>query len=157
MQTLKIKRLHPTVKLPRYAHATDAGLDLYLPEALTLKANERKKVPLGIAIELPSETVGLVWEKSSRGDQGLKVFGGVIDEGFRGELISTIWNTNTTLLKYEAGTPIAQLLIQPILHPTVSEAEILTETSRGDGAFGSTHKVVSGEWKSTVAQSIASE
>lgn len=150
IQTLRVKRIHPTVQLPRYAHTTDAGMDLYLPEALTLQPNERQKVPLGIAIELPPATVGLVWEKSSRGAQGLLLFGGVIDEGYRGELIATVWNTNETVLEYAADTPIAQLLVQPILHPAVSEAESLTDTSRGSGAFGSTHTVVGGKWQSTV-------
>lgn len=157
MQTLKIKRLHPTIRLPRYAHPTDAGMDLYLPETLTLQPNERQKVPLGIVIELPPATVGLVREKGSRGAQGLKLFGGVIDEGYRGELIAIIWNTNKTPLEYKAGTPIAQLLVQPILHPAVSEAESLTDTSRGSGSFGSTYKVVDGAWVSTVDQSIVSK
>lgn len=89
-QTLQIKRIHPTVPLPRYAHATDAGIDLYLPEAIAFSQNERKIVSLGIAVELPPGTVGLVWEKGSRGREGLKTFAGVIDQSYRGELIAVL-------------------------------------------------------------------
>ena len=144
MQTLKIKRIHPTVKLPQYAHDTDAGMDFYLPEDITLTPFERRKVPLGIALELPLKTAGLVWEKSSRGSEGLKTFAGVIDEGYRGELIATLWNTNHEPLSYLANTPIVQLLVQPVYHPDIQEASELTESARGKGAFGSTHAVVDG-------------
>jgi len=136
---LKIKRLHPGVMLPKFAHATDAGIDLYLPEDLSLAPNEQQTVALGIAVELPSNTVGLLWEKSSRGAQGLQTFGGVIDEGYRGEVKAILKNTTAEMLSYAAGTPIVQLLVQPILRPDIQEITEVSETTRGTGGFGSTH------------------
>lgn len=150
MQTLKIKRIHPNVKLPQYAHNTDAGMDLYLPETLTLAPGERKKITSGIALELPSDTVGLILEKSSRAAEGLKGSGGVIDEGYRGEVYLMPWNTTDHELHYEAGTPYAQLVVIPIVRPEVIEAQELSESPRGAGGFGSTHTVKHGQWVSTV-------
>ena len=150
LQTLKIKQIHPEVKLPRFAHATDAGVDLYLPEDLQLGPDERKKVPLGIAMALPADTVGLIWEKGSRSSEGLKTFAGVVDEEFRGEVALIVWNTNQTPHNYEAGTPIAQMVVQSVLHPEIVETSELSETVRGSGGFGSTHAVEDGSWVSTV-------
>ena len=152
MQTLKFKRIHPTVQLPRYAHATDAGLDIYLPDDLTLAANERQRIDLGFALALPADTVGLILEKRSRSNEGIKLFAGVTDEAFRGELKLILWNTNQDELSYTAGTPIAQLVIFPILHPKVEEVEELSETARGSGGFGSTYQQVDGAWVPTVGR-----
>lgn len=149
-QVLKIKRVHPSVTMPRYAHATDAGLDIYLPEDLVIKARERIRINLGFAIELPAETVGLILEKGSRGNEGLQIFGGVVDEAFRGEIKLVLMNTNDIEVSYSTGTPIAQLVIQPVLHPTIQEVEALSDSDRGDGAFGSTHAQKDGHWISTV-------
>ncbi|MGI6103179.1 MAG: dUTP diphosphatase [Patescibacteria group bacterium] len=138
--TLAIQRLHPTVQLPRFAHPDDAGLDLYLPEPLILKPGERKTVALGFAMALPKGTVGLIWDKSSRAAKwGVKTMGGVIDAGYRGEVKTIVLNSATDRVELAAGEPIAQLLIQPVLAPDVTEVVSLDETARGVGGFGSTH------------------
>ncbi|MBI4022732.1 dUTP diphosphatase [Candidatus Berkelbacteria bacterium] len=127
---------------PRYAHATDAGLDLYLPASLRLNPHERKTIGLCFAMALPSGTVGLIRDKSSwPSKKGLALLGGVIDQGYRGEVKIILLNTTSALIEIEAGAPIAQLLIVPIHHPTVMVVDQLDETSRGVGGFGSTHEV----------------
>ena len=78
--TIKIKRLQPEAKLPSYAHAGDAGMDLYSTEDHTIKPGARQKIGTGISIEMPEGYVGLVWDKSSvAATHGLKHLGGVMD------------------------------------------------------------------------------
>ncbi len=80
---IKIKKLHPDAKIPVFAHAGDAGLDLYVPEAVHLLPGERKSIPLGLAFEIPDGYVGLMWDKSGLSHKhGVKTFGGVIDAGY---------------------------------------------------------------------------
>ena len=150
MQTLKIKRIHPTVKLPRYAHATDAGFDLYLPEPVEVAVDERLMVGCGFAIALPAGSMGRLLHKSSRVKEGLTIASGVIDEGYRGEIKVILWNISDQPLTYPAGTPYAQILVLPVLHPNIIETDELSETPRGEGGFGSTHTVVDGQWTSIV-------
>lgn len=141
---LKVKKLHPDAKIPSYAHAGDAGMDLYVPERVELAAGERKSIPIGIAMEIPDGFVGLIWDKSGLSHKfGIKTFGGVIDAGYRGEICIGMMNLSTTAYVFEKGNKIAQILIQPVEHPEVVEVaadEELTSTSRGRGGFGSTGK-----------------
>ena len=61
---LKIKKLHQCAKIPTFAHATDAGIDFYALEALTVAPMTRAQVGTGIAVQIPDGYVGLVWDKS---------------------------------------------------------------------------------------------
>lgn len=139
---LRIQLLRDDVAAPRYAHVTDAGLDLYLPETLRLEPHERTTIALGFAVALPAGTVGLIRDKSSwPSKKGLTTLGGVIDEGYRGEVKVILLNTTDESIEIPAGSPIAQFLIVPIYHPTVRIVDELDATARGTGGFGSTHEV----------------
>ena len=136
---LQIKKLHPEAVLPRYANPKDAGLDLFSSEEVTLQPNEKKTIKTGIAIALPENHVGLVWDKSGIASKlHLHTFAGVIDESFRGELQIVIGNFSTQPYKIEKGQKIAQLLIQPITYAQIEEVSDLNATQRGQGGFGST-------------------
>ncbi len=138
---LKIKRLRSNVKLPHYAHEGDAGFDLFAPETIEILPGERKMMPLGISLEIPHGFVGLMWEKSGLScKHGLKSFGGVIDAGYRGEVHACFINTTDTAYTIEEGHKVIQMLIQPVEHAEIEEVENLSETSRGNGGFGSTGK-----------------
>lgn len=136
---LKVKKVRNTAQLPMYAHPGDAGLDIRAAVAAQIAPGERVAVPTGLAFELPSGTVGLVWDKSGRAlKEGLKTMAGVIDEGFRGEFMVVLLNTADVPVKIEVGEKIAQLLIQPIIQVEVEEVVEIGDTSRGQGGFGST-------------------
>jgi dUTP pyrophosphatase len=136
---LRLKRLHPDAILPRYAHEGDAGLDLYAIEEAMLRPGERRMFPLGFAMELDQGYVSLVWDKSGvSGNYGIKVMGGVIDEGYRGEIRIVLLNTSAHVFCIHKGDKIAQLLIQQVEHAQIQEVPELSDTSRGIGAFGST-------------------
>jgi len=136
---IQIKKLHPAAKLPNYAHPGDAGMDLYAVVDGVIAPGERMQVPLGIAMAIPFGYVGLIWDKSGLSHKsGLKTLGGVVDAGYRGEVMVGVVNTSGTSYTFKAGDKVAQMLIQKVEQPTLVETEVLDETVRGDGAFGST-------------------
>lgn len=138
---LKIQKLHQNAQVPTYAHDGDAGMDLYAVEKVTVVPMERAQIPIGIALEIPNGYVGLVWDKSGLSHKhGIKTLGGVIDAGYRGEVQVGVVNLGHESYTFEAGHKVAQLLIQKVEHPHIVEVETLSDTSRGDGAFGSTGK-----------------
>ena len=138
---LLIKRVHPDAKIPSYAHPGDAGMDLFVLEKTALKPGECLAVRTGISMEIPEGHVGLIWDKSGIAiKSGLKTLGGVVDAGYRGEILVGMINLSQTEYIFEAGHKVAQMLIQKIERPEVAEASELSDSSRGHGRFGSTGK-----------------
>ena len=137
--TLKIKRISPEAKLPHYSHPGDAGLNIYSNEELIVPAHERRIISTGIAMAIPNGYVGLIWDRSSISSQfGLKMLGGVVDAGYRGEIKVIIHNLTSQPFHVEKGLKIAQMLIQSVEQKEVIEVEELEDTERGMGGFGST-------------------
>jgi len=139
---IRIKKMREDATMPSYAHPGDAGIDLYAAEFTALAEKKWVKIPVGFAVEIPKGYVGLIWDKSGLSMQhGLKVLGGVIDSGYRGEIQVGILNLGFESHVFDKGDKIAQLLIQPIVHGNLIEAEELNDdTERGTDGFGSTGK-----------------
>lgn len=138
---LSFKKLHPDAKVPLYAHSHDAGFDMYATEDVHFEPGAKMRVPTGIALEIPDGYVGLVWDKSSLSfNHGLKTMGGVIDSGYRGEIIMGLYNFSDTPYTIKKGDKVAQILIQKIEHATFQEVDSLSDTSRGENGWGSTGK-----------------
>lgn len=136
---LKVKRISPDAKLPNYSHPADAGLNIYANEEIIIPPQERRIISTGIAMAIPFGYVGLIWDRSSISSQiGLKILGGVIDAGYRGEIKVIIHNLTPQAYKVEKGLKIGQMLIQPVEQKEVVEVQELDETERGSGGFGST-------------------
>lgn len=127
--------------LPTRAHAGDAGLDLYSCEAAHIGPGERWSVGTGIAVEIPEGHAGLVLPRSGLArDHGVSLPNspGLIDSGYRGEVRVLLLNTDPAeTFRVKAGDRIAQLVVVPIALTEPVEAELLGETVRGDGGFGS--------------------
>jgi len=138
---LKVKKIHPNAKLPAYAHQNDAGMDLYVAEEVVLNPGEVSRVKTGIAVEIPDGYAGLCWDRSSLStNYGLKTVAGVIDAGYRGEIMVGIMNLGKEAYTFKPGDRIAQMIIHKIEHPEIVEAAELSKTPRGEGGFGSTGK-----------------
>lgn len=139
---LKIKKLKPIATLPKYGHLGDAGFDLFCTENVTIGVGERALIPTGLAMEIPPGFVGLVWDKSGLSNKsGLKTLGGVIDAGYRGEVLVGVINLGKENYVFEVGHKVAQMLIQKI--ETVNFVEVSDldcNTTRGECGFGSTGK-----------------
>lgn len=138
---LKVKKIDPEAKLPSYAHPYDAGMDWFALEEVKVKPGEIAKIRSGIAMEIPEEYVGLCWDKSGLSmKNGIKVLAGVVDASFRGEFIMGVINLGKEEYTFEKGHKVLQMLIQPVETLDIIEAEELSESSRGEGGFGSTGK-----------------
>jgi dUTP pyrophosphatase len=136
-------KLSPVAKTPTYGSTEAAGADLYVcrDSQTTIGPGETVLLPTGIAVEIPTGYVGLIFARSSLGTKrGLapanKV--GVIDSDYRGEIKVALHNHSgeaQVLLPFER---VAQLVIVPCLHVDYQEVPSLEETQRGAGGFGST-------------------
>ena len=143
MEPIKVKKLRDGAILPTYGTPYSAGADLYacLEEAVTILPGETKKIPTGIAMELPVGTAGLIYARSSLGTKkGLapanKV--GVVDSDYRGEFLIFLHNHSAEPQIIAHGDRVAQLVVTPVFTPGFVESETLSDTLRGDGGFGST-------------------
>ncbi len=139
---LKWKKLDERAKEPAKGHPGDAGIDFFALETAVFAPQSQASVKTGIALEIPDGHVGLVWDKSSISfNKGLKSMGGVIDAGYRGEIIFNLYNTTDAEQRIEAGHKIAQIIIQKFEDCELLEINELSETARGAGREGSTgHK-----------------
>ena len=135
---MKVKKLHPQALLPKRAHATDSGADLFALQRTVLPPHAITYVHTGVAVELPENTSGIIWGKSSVESKGIKTMAGLVDAPYRGELIVCMYNLNATEFIFEAGQKVAQLVVLPTLYPDFEEAAELSDTTRGAGGFGST-------------------
>ena len=145
---LKIKalseKLGREIPLPHFATGGAACMDLCacMDESITLNAGERHLVPTGIAIALPSaEYVALVFARSGLGiKKGVCLSNGVgvIDSDYRGEIGVGLVNLGDTPHTVQPGDRIAQLMVVPVVQPTLTVVDTLDETERGAGGFGST-------------------
>jgi dUTP pyrophosphatase len=139
---LPFKRLDPTVPLPALAHPGDAGVDLRSNLDCVVQPGERVMVPTGLAVAIPEGHAGLVLPRSGLASrQGLTLANspGLIDAGYRGEIICAVVNHDRSEpVKIARGDRIAQLVIVPIASVEPVWVEELPPTERGEGGFGST-------------------
>ena len=145
MEAIKVKKLREGAHLPTYGTEFSAGADLYacLEEPVTIAPGETKKIPTGLAMEIPVGCAGLIYARSSLGTKkGLapanKV--GVVDSDYRGEFMVFLHNHGTDVQTIVHGDRVAQLLVTPVFTPGFVEADVLSDTVRGTGGFGSTGK-----------------
>ena len=139
MVKIKIQKTKDA-KVPNYAHAGDAGLDIYSSEEnYVLTPGQRKGFLTGVKMEIPAGYAGLIWDKSGLAAKyGIKVMAGVIDSTYRGEITIVLLNLGEKEYLVEKGAKIAQMLIQKIEQAQTEEVDFLEETQRGEGGFGST-------------------
>jgi dUTP pyrophosphatase len=142
MTKILIKRLDPTVPLPSYAKAGDAGADLATRIDFTINPGERILVPTGISIALPNGYVALVHPRSGLAiKHGISMVNtpGTVDAGYRGELQVILINHDLTQpVSFKKGDRIAQLVIQKVERADFVEVSDLPGSDRSSGGFGST-------------------
>lgn len=138
VMNLKIKKLHKDAIIPTYAHPGDVGLDLYALEQITIKPGERVIVSHGFALEFEEGFGAFVMDKSGRAKSGLKTLGGVFDAGYRGEYNTQLINLSEETHIIEKGQKVSQLVILPVSIAKIKEVQDLSDSSRGEGRFGST-------------------
>jgi dUTP pyrophosphatase len=133
---IKIKKIHPNAIIPKYAHIGDAGMDVY---AVSKKETGKFiEYGTGLSFEIPEQYVMLIFPRSSvtNKDLMLKNSVGILDSGYRGELILRFNKIGEET--YEIGERIGQVMVIPYPNVEFIEADELSETKRGNGGFGST-------------------
>lgn len=137
---VKIQKIHPDAIIPAYAHKGDAGVDLYSIKEYTIEPMHRTLVQTGLKIEIPAGYEMQIRPKSGLAlKEGITVLNtpGTVDSGYRGEVGVILINHSSKLYKVEKNQKICQAIFCK-----VEEAEFLedklSETSRGEGGFGST-------------------
>ena len=124
--------------MPTRAHATDAGFDLYA-DSIGYDDCGNVVYGSGIAVEIPRGYVGLVFPRSSIARTGLILSNavGVIDSGYRGEVMAKFRRAQVPAEEYKLGERIAQLIIMPYPEVGFEVVEELSESDRGEGGYGS--------------------
>jgi dUTP pyrophosphatase len=135
------KKLVPEAVKPKFGKPGDAGADL-VATSKDWRGEKQVVYGTGLAVEIPEGMVGLVFPRSSVRNYDLAMSNsvGVIDSGYRGEIMVTfnISNPSKTGQIYQIGDRIAQLVIVPVPLITYAETQELSETNRGTGGHGST-------------------
>ena len=143
---LKVKPFTDEVKQfynnHNHFHDGDAGLDLFVIRKQIIRSGETSLIHLQIACESEQNKPYLLMARSSISKTPLRLCNsvGLIDGGYRGEIIAAVDNVKTFQYMVEPGQRLFQLVAMdgsPIHFKIVDE---LSETSRGDGGFGSTGK-----------------
>jgi dUTP pyrophosphatase len=141
MIELPIQRVRPEAVVPSRAYAGDAGLDLAATERIELGPGERAVVPTGLAVAIPEGYAGFVQPRSGLASRhGITIVNtpGLVDSGYRGELMVLLHNTDRAApFVVEAGMRIAQLVVLPIPQVELVEVEELPASERGARGFGS--------------------
>jgi dUTP pyrophosphatase len=140
---LRVKLLDPAARAPVVAHpGEDLGYDLFALEAAELRPHATVRVRTGIAVEARHPSTGeplglLVRDRSSMAAKGIATTAGVIDAGYRGEILILMTNLGGSALQIAAGERIAQMIPVPILTGMVQEVESLEDSARAGKGFGS--------------------
>jgi len=143
---LRVKRLDPGARLPVVAHpGEDLGYDVFALETTVLRPRATIKVRTGIAVEARDPVGGaplglLVRDRSSMAARGIATTGGVIDSGYRGEILVLMTNLGEGTVALQAGDKIAQMIPVHVLTGAVEEAEDLEDSARAEKGFGSSGK-----------------
>lgn len=137
---IKVKKLVSNAVIPEYKTEGAAGMDLYSIKDDILKPGEIKAIGTGIILEIPKEFEGQVRPRSGLSLKGITVANapGTIDSDYRGEVKVILINLGTKEFNIEAGSRIAQLVIQRTMKCELTEDSELSSTERGSDGFGST-------------------
>lgn len=138
---VKLKKLNENVKLPVYAKTGDAGLDI---KATRIESENNYSITYGtdLCIEIPFGYVGLIFPRSSIRNYDLVLSNcvGVVDSGYRGEIMATFKKTKLDGMYYDVDDKIMQIIILPYPSIEFEFTDELSETERGKGGFGHTGK-----------------
>lgn len=140
---VRFQRLSPSAQIPRYQSEHAAGMDLHaaIDAPLTLEPRAIAMIPLGFAMAVPPGYEAQVRPRSGLGSRHgitLPNAPGTIDADYRGEVQVPLINLGQVPFTVEPGMRIAQMVIAPVAHAEIAEADVLEPTVRGASGFGST-------------------
>ncbi|MGD9901463.1 MAG: dUTP diphosphatase [Spirochaetales bacterium] len=138
---IKFMKAHKDAIIPKFAHKSDAGMDLYAVENAVIKAGDFKVVATGLKMAMPFGYEAQIRARSGlAAKKGIGVLNGpaTIDADYRGELGVILINHSKDDFVIEPGDRIAQMIISKLDKFEIMEVVSLDKTRRGEGGFGST-------------------
>ena len=145
MVKLLIKKIKKNIVLPEYKTIGSSGMDLVANVDKTVKIlpGEKKIISTGIMVAIPSQYEIQIRPRSGlAAKKGISILNtpGTIDSDYRGEIKVILINLGKDIFEVNRNDRIAQMVVCPIIKVEIDEVEILPETIRGEGGFGSTGK-----------------
>jgi len=142
---IEIKKLQEQAKMPERGSSSAAGYDLFacLEQDIEILPHETAMIGTGLAVAIPDGYFGGIFARSGlSAKEGLRPANctGVVDADYRGEVKVALHNDSEVVRKITVGEKIAQLVVLPFLAVEFQEVDVLSETQRGAGGFGSTGK-----------------
>ena len=135
---IQVKLLSPEAKLPTKTNPTDAGWDLYSTVDADILPGQRKLLPTGVSMAIPTGYYGRIADRSGNAfSLGLHVLAGVIDTGYSGELKVLLVNLSDVPVEIKRAHRIAQIIITAISNLPLEQVAELDTTDRGASGFGS--------------------
>ena len=143
MTEILIKRLSKNITLPKYETNGSSGMDLAanIENEIQIEPGKTAIIPTGLAISIPKNFEIQIRPRSGLAAKNqISVLNtpGTIDADYRGELKVILINLGKEKFKIEKGLRIAQMVLCPVIRASLKEVDILEETERGTGGFGST-------------------
>lgn len=124
--------------MPERAYADDAGMDLKTPCDVRVPARGAAVIDTGVHIEIPRGYVGMLKSKSGLNVNQNLTSEGVIDAGYSGSIVCKLYNHGDHDVTLARGSKITQIVIMPVLIPTLQIVDHFDDTPRGSNGFGST-------------------
>tara|TARA_B100000989_G_scaffold115040_1_gene84569 strand:+ start:271 stop:708 length:438 start_codon:yes stop_codon:yes gene_type:complete len=145
MVKVLIKKLDPSVKLPKYKTSGASGLDLmaFIKEPIEIKPKTSSLIPTGLSVAFSKNYEIQIRPRSGlAAKKNITVLNtpGTIDSDYRGEIKVIIYNHGDENFLINNGDRIAQMILAPVVKMELEEVNNLPESIRGMGGFGSTGK-----------------
>ena len=135
---IQVKLLNPEATLPTKTNPTDAGFDLYSTVDADILPSQRKLLPTGVSMAIPSGYYGRIADRSGNAfSLGLHVLAGVVDAHYRAEVKVLLVNLSDVPVEIKRGHRIAQIIITTISNLPLEQVQELDSTDRGASGFGS--------------------
>jgi len=141
---MKIKLVHESAVLPKFAYNTDSGFDLYSVDEYTIPPLGRSLISTGIIIDVPENHEIQIRSKSGLAiNQGLFVLNspGTVDQGYTGEIKVILFNTNNEEFRITKGMKVAQAVLCPVVCGKwidIVKVSDVENKDRKNNGFGST-------------------
>lgn len=136
---LQVAKVSKDAKLPTRKFSSDAGIDFYALEKVTLQPLDMLVLHTGIVVDIPK---GYELHLYPKGSSNWLVGSGVVDESYTGEIMVKLFNTTNSTISINAGDPICQGVLRKVITPMVTEVDynyLISHKKTERGATGGIH------------------
>lgn len=137
---IKVKILNEDAVVPTKVYQGDAGFDVFSPIDVSVEPGSRKKIGLGLSVEIPDGYFLMMAEKSGMANNdGIISIGNIIDSNYRGEIHVVLFNSSKKRIDIKKCSKLAQMILIPCYTgKDIEVVDSLSNSNRGSGGFGST-------------------